>query len=337
MGNRIVGNFKVKLGQAPGEKEETTLDKEGKRILNDLRTHYKKITDGVKVFPTQNTFVGDGVVSTYTELCLLAQYLDLEGMEQKHFSRLNKILIQFPIYNDFLEPCKGVGPAMAGVILSEMDVYKARHASSFWKYAGLDVGSDGKGRSRKEEHLIEVEYAAKDGETKTRRAITFNPFLKTKLVGVLGSSILKAVSYVFTPATFTALSRYDISAPLLAAFEPTMGKTTSKATARKILSAVEHEQKQEPGAWALHLESMLEEARKIPQNKYANLYYDYKHRMEQHATYKDVTPGHRHNMATRYAIKIFLLDLWVAWRTLEGLPVSQPYYVAKLSMPLHAA
>ena len=33
MGNRIVGNFKAKLGQAPGESEDDALDAEGKKIL----------------------------------------------------------------------------------------------------------------------------------------------------------------------------------------------------------------------------------------------------------------------------------------------------------------
>lgn len=38
------------------------------------------------------------------------------------------------------------------------------------------------------------------------------------------------------------------------------------------------------------------------------------------------------NMAIRYMIKMFLKDLWVAWRTLEGLPVTPDYAEAKLGM-----
>jgi len=43
MGNRIVQNFKSKLGQEPSEKEDK-LDLEGKQILANLRLSYKKIT-----------------------------------------------------------------------------------------------------------------------------------------------------------------------------------------------------------------------------------------------------------------------------------------------------
>ncbi len=44
MGNRIVGNFKAKLGQEPGMSEEE-LEKQEKRILDELRVRYRKITD----------------------------------------------------------------------------------------------------------------------------------------------------------------------------------------------------------------------------------------------------------------------------------------------------
>ncbi|GAG18334.1 unnamed protein product, partial [marine sediment metagenome] len=72
------------------------------------------------------------------------------------------------------------------------DIHKARYPSSLWKYAGLDVASDGRRRSRRKEHLVTVQYTDKNGEPAERQSITFNPFLKTKLMGVLGPSFLRA-------------------------------------------------------------------------------------------------------------------------------------------------
>lgn len=40
---------------------------------------------------------------------------------------------------------------------------------------------------------------------------------------------------------------------------------------------------------------------------------------------KKYNPGHLHNMALRKVAKVFLANLWVKWRTMEGLPVSEPY------------
>lgn len=259
-GNRIVGNFKAKLGQEPNSPEEE-MDAQGKQILKDLRLHYKKITDGVKTFPRQATFKGDEVISDYTELCLISQYLDLEQSEKQHFSRLGNILKDYPIYNEFLHGVKGVGPAMAGVIVSEIDITRAEYPSSLWKYAGLDVASNGAGRSRKKEHLEESEYTDKDGVIQKKMGITFNPFLKTKLVGVLGSSFLRAGD-----------------------------------------------------------------------NPYRTIYDNYKHRLQNMPAHAEKTKGHIHNMAIRYMIKQFLADLYVAWRTVECLPVAKPYHEEKLGI-----
>jgi len=41
--------------------------------------------------------------------------------------------------------------------------------------------------------------------------------------------------------------------------------------------------------------------------------------------WKDATKSHRHNDAIRIMIKMFLIDLYVAWREIEGLPVRKPY------------
>ena len=264
MGNRIVGNFKAKLGQDPGESEEDGISAEGKAILVDLRRRYKKLTDGVtKVKLTE--FTGDEVISTYTELCLLDSYFEIEKDEANHFKRLESLLGEYPIYTQFLKPTKGIGPAMSGVIISEIDITKARHPSSLWKYAGLDVAGDGKGRSRKAEHLVKARYVTRDGEEAERNSITFNPFLKTKLIGVLAPSFLRASN-----------------------------------------------------------------------EKYRAVYDAYKNRLQHRPDWSEEKKGHVNNAALRYMIKMFLIDLYAAWRAIEGLPVSKPYHEAKLGIK-HAA
>jgi len=264
MGNRVVANFKAKLGQMPSLTEEDTIDNEGKELLKKLRRSYDKVMDGVVDFPKIKKFKGDEIISAYTELCLVHQYMDLQKSEDFHFGRLKSVLKEFDVYNHFLKDIKGVGPAMAGVIIGEIDIHQCKYASSLWKYCGLDVAEDGKGRSRKKEHLREYEYADKEGEIQTKMGITFNPFLKTKLIGVLGSAFLRA-----------------------------------------------------------------------GESKYSNVYYDYKSRLENHKNHIEKSKGHRHNMATRYMVKIFLADLYAEWRNLEGLDVAVPYSEAKLGMKKH--
>lgn len=197
MGNRIVGNFRAKIGLEPGAEEAS--DAEASAILKDLRRRFKLITDGVKTFPRRATFKGDGVIDTYTELCLIAEYTTLEAAEKEHFRRVGAVLDDYPLWTGYLSSVAGVGPAMGGVIISEIDITRARYPSSLWKYAGLDVAPDGRGRSKRAEHLIEVDYTDKDGKPARRKSITHNPFLKTKLVGVLGSSFLRTGNATYRP------------------------------------------------------------------------------------------------------------------------------------------
>lgn len=195
VGNRVVGNFRAKLGQEPGKLAAETLDAEAQKLLADLKARYKRLADGVAKPGGRRKFKGDEVISTYTEFALVAQYTELEHDEVAHFRRLGRVLEEIPIHTEFLAGIKGIGPAMAGVIVSEFDITKARYASSLWKYAGLDVATvDGLGRSRRREHLEKRQYKNAKGEEAERDSITYNPWLKTKLMGVLAPSFLRSGS-----------------------------------------------------------------------------------------------------------------------------------------------
>lgn len=260
IGNRIVGNYKSKLGQSPSM-PESELGAEEKKILDKLRLNYRRITDGVAdKLPSQKKFEGDELISSYTELCLLNQYFDLEAKEAKHFRQLEKALEEYPVYTGFLKKVKGCGAAMSGVIISEIDIHKAKYASSLWAYAGLDVANDGRGRSKRKEHLIEQSYIDSEGKEQKKMGVTFKPFLKTKLVGVLASSFLRCKS------------------------------------------------------------------------PYSEAYYNYKNRLKTDPRHEEKSDGHIHNMSIRRMIKIFLIDLYVNWRSLEGLQVNPPYHESKMKL-----
>ena len=277
-GNRLVAAFKAKLGIVPGQKEEDA-EKEAVDMLAQIKLSFDSITEGVLSIPTMKSFQKKleklkepTLISSYAELTLSAQYFQLLRDEQEQFKRLGDLVSEVPIWIHFLQGVRGVGPAMAGVILSEIDIHKAEYPSSLWAYAGLDVVQvtdeatgeiKGEGRSRRAAHLIDLEYIDKDGNTATRKSITYNPWLKTKLMGVLGTLFVK------------------------------------------------------------------QPADKSP---YRKAYDDYKFRLENHPKWADRSKGHRHQAAIRYAIKRFLVDLYRAWRELEGLPVAPEYSEAKLGM-----
>jgi hypothetical protein len=144
-------------------------------------------------------------------------------------------------------------------------------------WSGADLGDIagykwGEGRSRRREHLVKRLYTSRRGTQEERDSLTFNPFLKTKLVGVLAPSFMKLGGH------------------------------------------------------------------------YKQQYDMYKHRLESHPRYglaaeaeghREARKGHRDEMSRRYIIKLFLADLWKVWRELEGLPTSPFYAQAKLGYPAH--
>ena len=46
-GNRVVANFRCKLGQAPGQKAEDALDEDAKALLKELKQRHRRITDAI--------------------------------------------------------------------------------------------------------------------------------------------------------------------------------------------------------------------------------------------------------------------------------------------------
>jgi hypothetical protein len=246
--------------------------------MKSLRASYNKITDSIvelqakaKSKRIKIPFTGDELITDKTEYALMRHYTNLMQEEEMQFDDLGESLALFPIWTEFLSKIRGIGPAMGGVIVSEIDIHEAKYPSSLWKYAGLDVVAvekDGQtvyeGRSRRKDHLVKRTYINREGVEAERDSITFTPFLKTKLVGVLATSFLRS---------------------------------------------------------------------KNPE--YTKIYLDYKNRLDNHPAHKDKMKAHKHRMALRYMMKRFLVDLYNAWRPLEGLPVAPEYSEAKLGMIHH--
>lgn len=273
-GNRLCASFRNKLGMMPSDAEEEQ-EEQVKKALQRIRADYDLMTQGVisitkpdgsLVVPRITSFKPEGCITTYGELMLIQQYLALEAQEEDHFKKtLPSLLGDFPIYTYYLEHVRGIGPAMAAIIIRYLDIHKARYPSSFWAYAGLDVVAverNGErlqqGRGRFKDHLVPKQYTNPQKEVIDTMGISFNPFLKTKLMGVLAGSFLKCRS------------------------------------------------------------------------PYAELYYNYKNRLDNHPQHQSKSKGHRHQMALRYMVKQFLVDLHANWCELEGLPPSQTYEEVKL-------
>lgn len=293
MGLRLCANFRSQLTE---ESEEEGLSEEAVKVIDELKKSYRRLTDGIaknRTLPKKEGFQGDDLISDYVSLVLVHQYLQIEKNERSQFANLETVLEDMPIYTQFLKGIRGIGPAMAGVCIAYLDPHKAERPSDFWAYCGLDV-VDGKGRSRRQEHLVEREYTDKNGEIKTRMGVTYNPWLKSRLLGAMGSVFLR------TPGC-----------PYRTVYDNYKHRLLTDPSRNRVTVG---EYKKAYAKWKKDPESLTL-------------------KVEAEGMWP---PGRLHRAALRYAVKIFLLDLWNNWRALEGLKVYGSYQEEKLGRP-HAA
>ncbi len=265
------------------DEEET--DAKSAKFLNLLVKDYKRISDEVAGKINSRTFKPGEIINSYEAYFMAETYVALLDREAAIDKLLAHMLGKIPIWTEFLESVKGIGPRLAGRLIHAVgDISMARHASSLWKLFGLDVYIDPKtgiGSARtlyKPEHQVDKTISRKDGTVKEFRGAAFDPKRRALAVGVIGASFIKAKN-----------------------------------------------------------------------SKYSPIFYNYRTRMENHAIYGVHNDGkevdgygkiskmRRMRQATRYMVKIFLADLWLEWRKIEGLPISDPYSVAKLGMGVHGA
>lgn len=247
----------------------------------------------------------------------------LETLEKEALKEVIRLIDGHPVY-EHLKGIRGIGPTMTGALLSEVDITRANTVSQLWAYHGLAVGPDGKA------------VGPKKGEK-----LGYNPWLKAKMLKVLGESFIKACSY-----------------------EPDLGYCVSvpdRDEDNKIKTY-----KNEQGKTKRVMIKVPLPKGEVPYRKY---YDDRKHRRENTFVKvcmacegsgkvvrilreEETTPGekktrkkiecpnceggkkkpqwgasqeHRHKDAVRYMIKTFLMDLWVFWRKSEGLDTRAPY------------
>lgn len=364
-GNRLAANFahrnKIEVTEVNSPEDFEKLQKSYDRILVELKQEYTRITDAIAVgdadvavgkLPRPKKFEPTPLISSYSELVLVDQYVRLIATEDAGNKQLANALQDIPLYTEYLEDIDGVGPKMAAVIISELDPHKAKYVSSYWAYAGVDTVITGEytddkgvthqvcwkdilkyydenitnepmmmngypvtfvtiGRNRHKVSQVEHRYLDREKKESVRTGISFNPFLKTKLVGVLGPSFLKAST------TFMDGEKANKKERLAKARE--MGFDSKAA---------------EPAIFKLADAFLKENGVKVwtQYSRFGEVYYAYRRRLENSNKPEHIglTPAKIHARANRYAVKEFLRELHIVSRHLEGLPIYQSYEEAKL-------
>lgn len=112
---------------------------------------------------------------------------------------LKKFLKRFPIYTEWLQGIRGVGPILAGWIVAEYDIHKATTASKLIQFTGLNSGQV---RAQKRvEHddgkfeLVPVDTMVRGDKLTPGFVAPFNRRLRTAIVGVGADGFIKAQNH----------------------------------------------------------------------------------------------------------------------------------------------
>lgn len=166
-------------------------------ITKDTKKINKAIDTAIKETDNEDTMYlvkhfKNGIIKNDAEFYMARMWSQLRSIESNISDELANLIknCHFDIWDSFLVDVSGIGPTLASCLISTINIKKCYTVQSLWKYCGLDVAEDGTGRSRRTEHMVEKEFINKDGEKKKRMSLTYNPWIKTKLMGTLAGMFM---------------------------------------------------------------------------------------------------------------------------------------------------
>ena len=334
-GNRLVTNYRVRLGQQPGTLQEDIEDEDAQKILRTMKNAYKRMADALVETGAWKLPDTEGVIADSVEFHLVAQYVAIEKEETRTFQKaLPEVLSAFSIF-PWLNDQPGIGPAMAGVIISELDIHdgpdeRRKYVSSLWKYAGMDVVAG-----------WEIDRIEPISGPIPSDLLALIP-ARTPLVGDVAVNG-ESVKYNEEARELTVRYRWDDRAEACdVVYKLVSLGGRSRRKEHLIEKAYLDKNDKEKTKMSITFNpwlktklyvlagSMLKTKGRKNESRYVKVYDDYKFRLVNHLDHAQKTKGHRHAMAMRYMIKMFLKDLYFEWRKVEGLPIWPDYQGGKL-------
>lgn len=373
-GNRLVNNMYRRLGiEKPNSENDG--EKETKKFIDILKADYKRIADAVAENNKSVTYQinefnknkKDSLKAIYheTDYKLVESYMLLLKSEEEQTKVLDKYVKTHPMWDAFFSNIKGCGTLMSAVCLAYLDPYKARHVSCFFKYCGLDTvqNTDDEGNllfiaterngNVKKGTIVRQKFDFIDGygtvyTGKVKKTGEFDESGIEIFKSETGEQLYKEFAYVEGVSEENGEPTRENVYISVETGEEYVGGVIRSEHGRRMGDTVMQEYTDKDGNIKLKrglsynpfvkskLIGVLSTRLLMSKDPtYSEIYYDYKNRLDNSRRYKDTRDGHKNSMALRYMIKQFLRNLWTVWRTVEGLPVDEPYEVEKLGNTPH--
>lgn len=113
-----------------------------------------------------------------------------QTIEDELTKRLESVVKQAPEWKLYFKDIKGIGPKLAGILIAEIDPYKAETVSKIWQYAGLNSAMVfGKKKDKKGNITVTTDLVRGDKPT-AGYVLPYNKYLKMCVLGKIGSQLL---------------------------------------------------------------------------------------------------------------------------------------------------
>lgn len=160
---------KVKKGVTKAQMDEALMS-----IISSVRG---KLKDEEEVPLSEGEKPAPPTLEEEDRMYLQRQNRMLMLLEADTLDRIKKALKAVPV-SEWLLAQKGIGPTLAGVLISEIDIRRCETPSALWAYAGLHTNNE-TGQAVRRQRGVKSNW---------------NPMLKTKLVKVMAECFIKANS-----------------------------------------------------------------------------------------------------------------------------------------------
>jgi hypothetical protein len=304
-------------------------EKELRENRNALRLSLREYSDWQKRRIMLGNRLGikeDGTAQNIPERLLTDTYIEsnqefynmIKEIEKNTLKNMKEILERFEFYNQWLAKVDGIGVATASPIIAEIDIYTATTVSKIWQYAGLNsgyvfgkkailknkyrepmgvmVGTLPPDKDKNERVVIKTPDLVKGDKMTEGYLCPYNKYLKKSMMGVIADIFIKHQ----TPYTKIF---YDLYVP--GRFRDPKQKHKNGIPFMELKPHLAGQYGRYDLSEKLTNERRKGEIIQIP--------------------WKDTTPKHREFAARRAMMKAFLRDVYVNWRTIEGLEVRPPY------------
>lgn len=156
---------------------------------------------------------------------------DTKAIEDKLTKQLEKLVTPTKEWKLYFKDVKGIGPKLAGIIISEIDPYKAATVSKIWQYAGMNPGEVFGKKKDKDGNIITTTERVR-GDRKTAGFLCpYNSYLKMACCGKIATQLIMCKNEKYYGIYENAKNFYNTNP----AWKDKNGKHKDMAARRKMM------------------------------------------------------------------------------------------------------